>query len=261
MQAFGELGEGLLEGVLTAAGLARGTHYQVQAQLEGDDQEALRPDVIVNLPDGKHLVIDAKANLKSYNFAVTAEDKQVRRQYMEAHVSDILARVRELQRKHYDKLKSVKSPDFVLMYIPFEQAYMAALEVRPTLVEDAIRQKVAIVTNSTLLATLRTVSYVWTLDLQQRNAELIAKQGGKMLDKIINFAEDLEKVRKAAGVCQQQAENAWSKLVGGPGNLKSHALKLAKLGVKGKKPLEGPIFETHEDDEVAEGELEQVAET
>lgn len=261
MQAFGELGEDLLERVLTAAGLARGPHYEVQTQIDEGEDGAFRPDVIVKLPDGKHLVIDAKATLKNYNLAVTAEDRKVRKQYLEANVSDIQARVKELNKKHYDKLKSVNSPDFVLMYLPFEQAYIAALELCPTLVEDAMRKKVAIVTNSTLLATLRTVSYVWTLDLQQRNAALIAEQGGKLLDKIVGFTEDMYKVINAANNCQSYAQRAWKKLFDGNGNLKAQAQKLKELGVKGKKPLSGPLFEVPEDIEVEAEALEQPAET
>ena len=261
MQAFGELGEDLLERVLTSAGLSRGMHYEVQTQIDAGEDGALRPDVIVKLPDGKHLVIDAKATLKNYNLAVTAEDRKVRKQYLEANVSDIQARVKELNKKHYDKLRSVNSPDFVLMYLPFEQAYIAALELCPTLVEDAMRKKVAIVTNSTLLATLRTVSYVWTLDLQQRNATLIAEQGGKLLDKMVGFTDDMKRVLKAAGDCREYAEEAWKKLFDGGGNLKAQAQKLKELGVKGKKPHSGPLFEESEDIEVEAESLEQPAET
>lgn len=261
MQAFGELGEELLEGVLTAAGLSRGTHYEVQVQIDGGEEGALRPDVIVKLPDGKHLVIDAKATLKNYNLAVTTEDKKARQQYLEANVSDILARVKELTKKHYDKLKSVKSPDFVLMYLPFEQAYIAALEVRPTLVEDAMRQRVAIVTNSTLLATLRTVSYVWSLDLQQRNSTLIAEQGGKLLDKMVGFTEDMQKVVRAANTCRDYAEDAWKKLFDGGGNLKAQAQKLKELGVKGKKSYSNPLFEDQDEIEPEGEALKQSAET
>ena len=242
LKAFGDLGEELLERVLNAAGLARGTHYEVQAKKQDDEDRSFKPDVIVKLPDEKHLIIDSKAVLKNYNAAVTAEDKKAQREFLEANVSDIRDRVKELHDKHYPKLKSVRSPDFVLMYVPFEQAFLAALEQCPMLVEESMRMKVAIVTNSTLLATLRTVSYVWSLHNQQRNAENIAKQGGRMLDKFINFVDDLQKVGNAIDSCHSSFDEAWKKLSTGNGNLVSQAKKLHSMGVEGKKKPQHTLF-------------------
>lgn len=270
MKAFGDLGEELLERVLNAAGLARGTHYEVQAIKQDDDEKTFKPDVIVNLPDDKHLIIDSKAVLKNYNNAVTAEDKKAQKEFLEANVDDILARAKELHEKHYPGLKTVRSPDFVLMYIPFEQAFLAALELRPTLVEEAMRMKVALVTNGTLLATLRTVSYVWSLHNQQKNAERIAKQGGLMLDKFINFVNDLKKARNAVESCHKSVDDAWRKLSDGNANLISQAKKLHSLGVEGKKRPEGGVFQQCAiDDDIeiegeeleGQGELEEQAES
>ena len=258
MKAFGDLGEELLERVLNAAGLARGMHYEVQAIRQDEDEKNFKPDVIVNLPDDKHLIIDSKAVLKNYNNAVTADDKKAQKHYLEANVTDILNRVKELHEKHYPGLRSVRSPDFVLMYIPFEQAFLAALELRPSLVEEAMRMKVAIVTNGTLLATLRTVSYVWSLHTQQRNAEAIAKQGGRMLDKFINFVDDLQKARNAVRSCHKSVDEAWKKLHEGNANLVSEAMKLHSMGVEGKKKPEAQVFQqcmVDEDIESENGEI------
>ena len=258
-KTFGDLGEELLEAVLHAAGLGRGSHYEVQAQRQNEDDRNLKPDIIVNLPDNKHLILDSKASLKNYNLAVTAEDKKAQRQFMDSFVDDILAHVEELHEKHYPGLTGVRSPDFVMMYIPFEQAFLAALEIAPNLVVDAMRMKVAIVTNGTLLATLRTVSYVWSLHKQQQGAEKIAKQGGEMLTKFINFVDDLQKARNAVRSCQKSVDAAWNKLSDGNKNLISQAKKLHSMGVEGKKKPTAAIFHQHtleEDDQVPSDEAE-----
>jgi DNA recombination protein RmuC len=260
IKAFGDLGEDLLESVLHAAGLGRGAHYEVQAQRQNEDERNLKPDILVNLPDNKHLILDSKASLKNYNLAVTAEDKKEQKQFMEAFVEDILERVEELHEKHYPGLKGVRSPDFVMMYVPFEQAFLAALEIKPSLVMDAMRMKVAIVTNGTLLATLRTVSYVWSLHNQQRNAEKIAKQGGLMLDKFINFVDDLQKVRNSIKSCHNSVDAAWKKLYDGNGNLVSHAKTLHSMGVEGKKKPTAPVFRNCAEDEEIQMEAEEAEE-
>jgi DNA recombination protein RmuC len=257
-KAFGNLGEELLEAVLNAAGLARGSHYEVQASRQNEDEKNLYPDIIVNLPDNKHLILDSKASLKNYNLAVTSEDKKAQKEFMESFVDDILGHVESLHEKHYPGLKGVRSPDFVMMYIPFEQAFLAALEVNPTLVVDAMRMKVAIVTNGTLLATLRTVSYVWSLHTQQQSAEKIAKHGGLMLDKFINFVDDLQKARNAVRSCQKSVDAAWNKLSDGNANLISQAKKLHSMGVQGKKTPDGVVFQHATIDEDLEMEAEDV---
>lgn len=237
IKSFGDLGENLLERVLQAAGLSRGTHYSMQEEFKGDDGERLRPDIIVKLPGDKCFVIDSKASLKNYNSAANTDDQAVRKQLLEMQIKDIQNHVKGLASKHYGKLKGLNSPDFVMMYLPFEQAYIAAIELHPSLCEEAIAQGVAIVTNSTLLVALRTVSYVWTLERQQRSTAQIVEHAGKMLDKFNGFVGDLEDLGRALKTCQAQYSGAINKLSEGRGNLISRAQKLTTLGVKSKSAM------------------------
>ncbi len=245
-KAFGDLGEELLEGVLRASGLQEGVHYESQRGSVDDEHSRKRPDVIVKLPEGKHLIIDSKASLNNYNESINAEDKAAKESYLAAHVRDIQKHVKDLKTKHYPKLAGVRSPDFVLMYVPFEQAYIAAMEARPTLSAEALREGVAIVTNTTLVATLRTVTHVWRLVEQQHNAELIAAQGGKLYDKFCGFVGDLEGLGKALESCQERYNDAFKKLSSGRGNLMKQAHMLNKLGIKGTKELK-QAFANQED--------------
>jgi DNA recombination protein RmuC len=254
-KAFGDLGEELLDGVLRASGLQEGVHYESQTGSLDDEQSRKRPDVIVKLPEGKHLIIDSKASLNNYNQSVNAEDKAVKESYLAAHVRDIQKHVKGLKTKHYPKLAGVRSPDFVLMYIPFEQAYIAAMEARPTLSAEALNDGVAIVTNTTLVATLRTVTHVWRLVEQQHNAELIAAQGSKLYDKFCGFVGDLEGLGRALDSCQERYSDAFKKLSSGRGNLIRQAHLLHKLGVKGTKELpQALVREEERDDELQEDE-------
>jgi DNA recombination protein RmuC len=248
-KAFGDLGEELLDGVLRASGLQEGTHYQCQKSSVDDESTRKRPDVIVNLPEGKHLIIDSKASLNNYNECVNAEDKVTKETYLAAHVRDIQKHVKDLRDKHYTRLSGVRSPDFVLMYIPFEQAYAAAMEARPNLWAEALDHGVAIVTNTTLIATLRTVTHVWRLLDQQQNAEEIAAQGGILYDKFCGFVSDLEGVGKALDTCQERYSNAFKKLSNGKGNLMMQADRLRKLGVKGTKEIPQSLVNQAEQDD------------
>lgn len=236
-KAFGDLGEELLDGVLRASGLQEGVHYESQRGSLDDEHARKRPDVIIKLPQDKHLIIDSKASLNNYNQSVNAEDRALKETYLAGHVRDIQKHIKDLKTKHYPKLAGVRSPDFVLMYIPFEQAYIAAMEARPTLSAEALRDGVAIVTNTTLVATLRTVTHVWRLVEQQHNAELIAAQGGRLYDKFCGFVGDLEGLGRALDSCQERYNDAFKKLSSGRGNLIKQAHMLHKLGIKGTKEL------------------------
>jgi DNA recombination protein RmuC len=248
-KAFGDLGEELLDGVLRASGLQEGVHYECQKGTFDEHDARKRPDVIVQLPGGKHLIIDSKASLNNYNESANAEDKTIKESYLAAHVRDIQKHVKDLKTKHYPKLSGVRSPDFVLMYIPFEQAYIAAMEACPNLSAEALNEGVAIVTNTTLIATLRTVSHVWRLVGQQRNAELIAAQGTSLYDKFCGFVNDLEALGKALDNCQERYDHAFKKLSSGKGNLIKQAQRLHELGVKGTKELPQSLVSQSDHDE------------
>jgi DNA recombination protein RmuC len=249
---FGDLGEELLDGVLRASGLQEGVHYESQRGSLDDEHSRKRPDVIIKLPQGKHLIIDSKASLNNYNQSVNAEDKALKETFLAGHVRDIQKHIKDLKIKHYPKLAGVRSPDFVLMYIPFEQAYIAAMEARPTLSTEALRDGVAIVTNTTLVATLRTVTHVWRLVEQQHNAELIAAQGGKLYDKFCGFVGDLEGLGKALDSCQERYNDAFRKLSSGRGNLMKQAHMLHKLGIKGSKELKQAFSSQDDSDDTGQ---------
>jgi DNA recombination protein RmuC len=253
-KALGNLGEHILERLLSAAGLAENTHYKLQSKYETDEDKRRLPDATILFPDDKRLFIDAKASIKNYNEAISAADAKSKERYLTALVKDLQVHIEALSKKRYDLLAAGDSLDFVLMFVPFEQAYLAALEQAPTLAEDALRKNVAIVTNSTLLATLRTISYIWKQDLQQKSVYQVTNQVGKMLVKFENFLGDMDDLGKQLGSAQKSYDGAINKLTRGRGNLAGHMHKLKNIGAVGKKDLCNRIWQevdVEDDDETS----------
>lgn len=237
MKALGTWGEHMLEQILDRSGLQQGIHYTREVSLNSHEGDNRRVDVVVHLPEERHLIIDSKMSLGNYRHAMNAQDTTVRAQYMAAHVADIRSHIRGLKNKHYSRLQGIRSPDLVLMYVPVEQAYSVAVQYDAELFMDALDAKIVLITNSTLLATLHTVAHVWRMAEQEKNAQEIAKRGAILFDKFCGFVEDIEGI----GVALERSHDAWesalNKLTSGKGNLIGQAQKLVRLGVKPTKSL------------------------
>ena len=239
-KAQGNWGELVLGRILEHSGLREGEEYVLQSKglgLVDTEGRKFQPDVIVQLPDGKHLIVDAKVSLTAYERYVAATDDTDRQQALQAHIQSILTHIQQLSSKHYSGLKGVHSPDFVLMFMPVEPAFSAALQQRHDLFTLAWKQRIVLVSPTTLLATLKTVASVWKLEQQNRHAEEIARQGGALYDKFVGFVEELENIGKHLQRSDQAFTQAMNKLQLGRGSLTSRAEKLRELGVKHNKRL------------------------
>lgn len=238
--AQGTWGELVLERVLERSGLRKDHEYRVQVSdtVQRDDaSHRVQPDVIVDLPEGKHLIIDAKVSLNAYSRYAAATDDTVRQQECKAHVDAVRQHIRSLAAKHYERADAVHTLDFVFLFMAVEPAYLLALQHDPTLFEDAFARRILLAGPSTLLAMLRTVASIWRYEQQNQNALEIARQSGDMLDKFAGFAEDFVKIGQRLEQTHQAFVGAQNKLTSGKGNLMARAGKLKQLGVKHTKDM------------------------
>lgn len=235
----GNWGEVILEKVLERSGLVRDREYRIQASLNHADGNRLQPDVIIDLPDEKHLIIDSKVSLIAYERLVNCETEEERRLFSKAHVESIRGHVQGLSSKNYHDLYQVNSPDFVLLFVPIESSFSFAVQLDADLFADAWDKRVVIVSPSTLLATLRTIASIWKQERQNRNVLEIARLSGEMYDKFVGFVGDMEGIGKNIKQSQDSYDKALNKLVDGRGNLTVTAEKIKKLGAKANKQIDG----------------------
>ena len=233
----GNWGELVLERVLEKSWLEKDREYYVQQSHTNDEGARILPDVVINLPDGKKMIVDSKVSLVAYERYVNAEDDPLRLTYLKEHVSSIKRHVEQLGDKNYHDLYKIESPDFVLLFIPMEPAFALALNEDATLYNRAFERNIVIVTPTTLLATLRTIDSMWTNQKQQENAYEIARQAGALYDKFEGFIGDLTKVGNKMKDAQSEYQNAMGKLFDGRGNIITSIEKLKKMGAKAKKSL------------------------
>jgi DNA recombination protein RmuC len=233
----GNWGELVLERVLEKSGLEKGREYEVQQSFTNEEGSRILPDVIINLPDGKKMVVDSKVSLTAYERFVNEEDNDAKATFLKEHVNSVKRHVDQLSDKNYQDIYEMESPDFVLLFIPIEPAFALALNEDNTLYNKAFEKNIVIVTPSTLLATLRTIDSMWTNQKQQENAIEIARQAGALYDKFEGFVGDLIKIGKKMDEAKGEYGNAMNKLVEGKGNLVRSAEKLKKMGAKAKKAL------------------------
>ena len=246
----GNWGELVLERVLEKSGLEKGREYEVQKSHTNEDGQKVLPDVVINLPDGKKMVIDSKVSLNSYERYMNEEEEIPKNIHLKDHVSSIKRHVEQLGNKNYQNLYQMESPDFVLLFIPIEPAFALALNEDTYLYNKAFEKNIVIVTPSTLLATLRTIDSMWTNQKQQENALEIAKQAGALYDKFEGFVIDLVKVGNKIKDSKTEYDNAMTKLVDGSGNLIKRVENLKKMGAKAKKSLpENIILRANSDEE------------
>jgi len=233
----GNWGELVLERVLEKSGLEKGREYEVQQSFTNEEGSRILPDVIINLPDGKKMVVDSKVSLTAYERFVNEEDDELKATFLKEHVNSVKRHVDQLSDKNYQDIYEMESPDFVLLFIPIEPAFALALNEDNTLYNKAFEKNIVIVTPSTLLATLRTIDSMWTNQKQQENAIEIARQAGALYDKFEGFVSDLIKIGKKMDEAKVEYGNAMNKLVDGSGNLVNRVEKLKKMGAKAKKAL------------------------
>ncbi|WP_396218148.1 DNA recombination protein RmuC [Flavobacterium sp.] len=245
----GNWGELVLERVLEKSGLEKGREYEVQQAFTTAEGTRILPDVIINLPDGKKMVVDSKVSLTAYEKYVNEEDDVQQNLHLKEHVNSVKRHVEQLSDKRYQDIYQMESPDFVLLFIPIEPAFALALQEDLTLYNKAFEKNIVIVTPSTLLATLRTIDSMWTNQKQQENAIEIARQAGALYDKFEGFVSDLIKIGKKMDEAKVEYSAAMNKLTEGKGNLVTSAEKLKKMGAKAKKALPEALLRRAENDE------------
>ena len=242
----GNWGEMILESVLENSGLQKGREYIVQASSVRHEADGtlrrLQPDVLINLPDNKQIVIDSKVSLTAYVRYTQSTGAEAERE-LANHVASIRAHIKSLAAKDYTDLEGVKTLDFVFMFVPVEPAYLLALQHDPNLFQECFDKRIMLTGPSTLLATLRTVANIWRNEQQNQNALAIAEAGSKLYDKFVGFVESMDGINKALGQAQSQFQTAYSRLVSGRGNLISSTEKLRKLGIKAGKQLQRDLVE------------------
>ena len=245
----GNWGELVLESILESSGLRKGEEYLVQDSHTQADGSRLQPDVIIKLPEGRHLVIDSKVSITAYarhTEAVTTDEAD---KELLAHIQSIRQHIQGLSGKNYAGIADIASVDFVLMFIPIEPAFLSALKSAPNLYQEALSKNIVLVCPSTLMATLRTVAHLWRQDQQNKNAMEIARQCANLYDKFVGFVEDLEQIGKRLDQAQSSYHDAFNKLKSGKGNLIKAAEKVKELGVKPNKTIASNLLT--QDDESA----------
>lgn len=240
----GNWGELQLEKILNAAGLEKDLHYGKEESFKTEDGKNQRPDYLIKLPDGKHLILDSKVSLTAYARYVEAEDEAEKSLQLKAHLASLSNHIDQLSAKNYPDLKGANSPDYVLLFVANEPALNLAFREDNQLFEKALRKNIVLVSTSTLLATLRTIGYIWRQDAQNKNADEIARQAGDMYDKFANFSEDLLKLGTQMATARKTYDDAMNKLVDGRGNLVRRAQKLRELGAqKSSKEIDSKLLD------------------
>ncbi|HJV25212.1 MAG TPA: DNA recombination protein RmuC [Aromatoleum sp.] len=245
----GNWGELILERVLEASGLRKGEEYDVQESHTRDDGTRAQPDVVIHLPEDRHLVVDAKVSLTAYEEYVTAEDEGERAAWIKRHLDSVRGHIKGLSDRNYQALYELKSLDFVLMFVPVEPAFMLAVTHDRELFMDAWQKNVLLVSPSTLLFVVRTVAHLWRQEAQNRNAQDIARRGAELYDKLVGFVEDLESLGGRLEQAQKAYHAAHNKLASGRGNVIRQAEMLKQLGVKPTKGLPAAMVEAAADAE------------
>jgi len=228
----GNWGEVILERVLERSGLTKGQEYEREEVIEGADMNLQRPDVIIHLPDNKHIIIDSKVSLVAYERLMSAETEEHRVAYLKDHISSLRSHVKLLSEKNYQNAQNINTPDFVLMFLPIEASFSVAVQGDSEIFAYAWERKIVIVSPTTLLATLRTISSIWKQENQTKNAQEIARLSGTLYDKFIGFAEDMAKIKINIDRTSNSYDDAMKKMKDGNGNIIRTAEKIKELGAK-----------------------------
>lgn len=233
----GNWGEVVLERILERSGLTKGEEYEREVVTKNSEGQTIRPDVIIRLPEEKHVIVDSKVSLVAYERFVNANGEEDKDKFQKDHITSMKAHVKELAEKHYQSSETLNSPDFVLMFVPIESSFAMAVQADQELFSYAWESKIVIVSPSTLLATLRTIASIWKQEHQNRNVLEIARQGGALYDKFVGFVDDMIKLGKQMDTSKNSYQDAMKKLYDGSGNLVRRAENIRELGAKVKKKL------------------------
>lgn len=240
---MGNWGEVILERILERSGLTLGQEYEKQFSTENAEGRKIQPDIIVNLPDRKHIIIDSKVSLVAYEQLVNADNDEERARLVKAHIASVRAHIKGLSEKHYFSAKDLNTPDFVLLFVPIEASFSVAVQEDKELFSYAWDNKVVIVSPSTLLATLRTIASIWKQENQARNALEIARQGGALYDKFSGFVDDMLRIGNNLDTTRKSYDAAMNKLSTGRGNLLNATQRLKELGAKTTKEIPQHLLE------------------
>ena len=243
----GNWGEFLLETILEKSGLTKGDQYELQVSKTSEEGRRSQPDVVVHLPEDKHIIIDSKVSLTAYEKYVRSEIELEREMEIKNHLLSIRSHIKGLNEKNYQSLYEIGSLDFVLLFMPIESAFSLAVQNDPGLFTDAYDKNIVIVSPSTLIATLRTIASIWRQENQNRNALEIARHGGQLYDKFVAFCEDLVKIGENLNTTKKNYDQAMNKLSSGKGNLVNRADKLRELGAKTTKNMDQRLLDRASD--------------
>jgi DNA recombination protein RmuC len=233
----GNWGEFILESVLEKSGLVKDREYSIQQSFTTEEGKRYQPDVIINLPEGKTLIVDSKVSLVAYEKFWSSEDETQKTIALKEHLQSLRNHIKGLSDKNYQNLYEVKSLDFVILFVPIEPAFALAMQADPALFNEAFDKNIVIVSPSTLLVTLKTVASIWRFEYQNRNALDIAKKAGDLHDKFVGFVDDLIGLGNKMRDSQKAYEGAMNKLSTGAGNIVKRTDELRKLGAKASKSL------------------------
>ena len=237
----GNWGEFILSQILDNSGLRLGYEYDTQVNLTNENNQRLQPDVIVHLPQGGDVVIDSKVTLVAYERYFNNDEEIVKTKALSDHLTAVRNHLKQLSQKDYHKLIGINSLDYILMFIPVEPAFLCAIDSDPSLINDALKNNIMIVSPTTLLVALRTIHNLWRYEHQNRNAELIADKASKLYDKVRGFVEDMENLGSNLDKAQQTYQNSLNKLSKGRGNIIGQIERFRELGVEVKKPINPDI--------------------
>ena len=237
----GNWGEQKVELLLEQAGLRKDIEYSREQNFKDDEGNNLRPDFVVNLPEGKHIIIDSKVSLVDYAAFVAAEDAVERQQSLAAHVAALRNHIKSLSEKRYPELLQMDSPDFTFLFVAIEPAYLAAAEHAPTLFQEAYDRRIALVTATTLFPVLRVVSNLWSLQRQNRSTQLLADQASRVHDKLRTFIEKMERLGSQLETSQRTYKEAFDTLKDGRGSLAKTVDRFVELGVKVARKLPASV--------------------
>lgn len=245
----GTWGEVILERVLERSGLKKGSEYEVQASHTSEEGKRQQPDVVVHLPEGKDVIIDAKVSLTAYEGFSSEEDEDRKVELLKQHLQSIRTHIKTLSAKDYHRLEGIQSLDFVMMFLPVEAAFTLAIQEDNTLFTEAFEKNIVLVGPSTLLATLRTIQNIWRYEHQNRNALEIADRAGRLYDKFVGFTKELEEIGQRIGQSQDAYDRAQKQLSSGRGNLVGQVEKLKTLGARASKQLPDKLLGDNDNNE------------
>lgn len=243
VKAQGNWGEVVLERILEKSGLTKNQEYVIQENITSESGKRFQPDVIIKLPEDRNVIVDAKVSLIAYERFASSDNLEDQEAHLKEHINSIKSHVKGLSDKNYQSLYGLDGLDFVLLFIPIEGAFSAAIQNDNELFQSAFDKNVVIVSTSTLLATLRTIASIWNQEKQTQNALEIARQGGALYDKFTGFTEDMLKLGSQMNTAQGTYEDALNKLSEGRGNLIKRAEDLRKLGVSTSKKLDQKLID------------------